>query len=239
VVGHPPPAIVERERPRPFVPPLREGDAVPATALVDQRGRAFDLANTERRTSIVSFIYTRCREARMCPLVAAKFARMQRALRGTPIRLVAVTVDPGYDTPPVLARYGAAFGADPALWSLVTGPAPSVDELVARLGVTVERPRSDAVVHSAGVVIIDARGRVARFIESAEWQPDDVVGAARQVAALPDDPLHRLRAWLTSSAGVLCGGRRATPWSVGAALAMLLGTVAILSGAVVRMFRIT
>jgi len=29
---------------------------------------------------------------------------MQRQLRGTPIRLVTVTLDPGYDTPRVLAR---------------------------------------------------------------------------------------------------------------------------------------
>ena len=70
---------------------------------------------------VVSFVYTRCRDARMCPLVAAKFARMQRQLRGTPIRLVTVTLDPGYDTPRVLARYGAAYGADPARWLLVTG----------------------------------------------------------------------------------------------------------------------
>ena len=93
-------------RPRPFVPVLREGDAVPSAALLDQRGRPFSFANTNGRTTIVSFIYTRCRDAQMCPLVAAKFARMQRELRGAPIRLVTVTLDPAYDTPAVLAYAG-------------------------------------------------------------------------------------------------------------------------------------
>ncbi|MDB5093896.1 MAG: ypmQ 2, partial [Candidatus Eremiobacteraeota bacterium] len=58
--------------PRAFIPVLREGDAVPAVALIDQTGRRFSFATARGSTTIVSFIYTRCRDARMCPLVAAK-----------------------------------------------------------------------------------------------------------------------------------------------------------------------
>ncbi len=164
-------------RPRPYVPVLREGDAVPAAALVDQRGRPFSFATTGGRTTIVSFIYTRCTDARMCPLVAAKFARMQRELHGTPIRLVTVTLDPAYDTPPVLARYGAAYRADPAVWALVTGPPAAVDDVVSRLGILVERPRPGLIVHGEAAVVLDAHGRVARFIDGAAWLPDDLLGA--------------------------------------------------------------
>jgi protein SCO1/2 len=249
VVAQPPPAIVVRAshdapmrmpmpaaRQRPFVPVLREGDAVPATALVDQAGRPFDLAATHGRTTVVSFVYTRCRDARMCPLVAAKFARMQRQLRGTPIRLVTVTLDPGYDTPRVLARYGAAYGADPARWSLVTGPPAAVDELVARLGVTVERPGPGVILHTEAAVIIDARGRVARFVDGATWLPDDLVGAAQDVAAIPVDPWLRLRLWLASSASALCGGRGSTPLSVGAGLVLLGGILTAFAVAFGRAF---
>jgi len=224
-------------RPRPFVPVLREGDAVPSTALLDQRGRRFSFANTNGRTTIVSFIYTRCRDAQMCPLVAAKFARMHRELRGTPIRLVTVTLDPAYDTPQILTRYGATYGSDPAAWTFVTGPTPAVDELVGRLGVVVERPRPGVIVHSEAVIIVDAGGRIARFIDGATWLPDDVLGAARQVAAIPDNPLRRLRLWLASSASALCGGRGATPLSVGAGLALLVAITAALTVAFARAFR--
>jgi protein SCO1/2 len=226
-------------RQRPFVPPLREGDAVPDTALLDQRGRPFSFARTNGRTTIVSFVYTRCRDARMCPLVAAKFARMQRALRGTPLRLVTLTLDPAYDTPPVLARYGAAYGADPVRWSLVTGPAAAVDEVAERLGIAVERPRPGVVAHTEAAVVIDARGRVARFVDGAEWLPDDLLASARQVAALPTDPLARVRAWLASGASALCGGRGATPLSVGAGLALLAAIAAALATAFARAFRPT
>jgi protein SCO1/2 len=220
-------------RQKPYVPPLHEGDAVPQAALVDQRGRQFDLRGDGGRTTVVSFIYTRCRDARMCPLVAAKFARMQRALRGTPIRLVTLTLDPAYDTAPVLARYGAAFGADPAIWSLVTGPAPVIDELVGRLGVSVERRGPGQLLHTQAVVILDARGRVAREIDGAEWLPDDVIGAARSVAALPDDPWRRARLWLSDRAGAVCGAARASSLTAGTAL-LMLAAFAIAFGLIIR-----
>ncbi|MEA2719867.1 MAG: hypothetical protein QOJ39_1731 [Candidatus Eremiobacteraeota bacterium] len=223
-------------RPRPFVPVLHEGDAVPAFALRDQRGRPFSFAATGGRTTIVSFVYTRCRDARMCPLVAAKFARMQRESRGMPIRLVTVTLDPVYDTPRVLARYGAAYGADPSVWSLVGGTAGAVDELVARFGVAVERPEPGVILHTEAAVVVDARGRVARFIDGAAWLPDDVLGAARDVAAIPDSPLHRMRLWLASSASALCGGRGATPLSLGAGLTLLAVIGAVLTAAFTRAF---
>jgi cytochrome oxidase Cu insertion factor (SCO1/SenC/PrrC family) len=226
-------------RPRPFVPVLREGDAVPSTALLDQRGRPFSLATANGRTTIASFIYTRCPDAQMCPLVAAKFARMQRALRGTPLRLITLTLDPEYDTPHVLARYGASFGADPAIWTLGTGPQAAIDDVAGRLGILVERPRPGVIVHTEGVVVIDRRGRVARFVDGAAWLPDDVVAVARGIAALPDDPLSRLRLWLASGASALCGGRGATPLSVGAGLTLLVAVIGALAAAFARAFRAT
>lgn len=223
-------------RQRPYVPVLRVGDAVPTVALVDQRGRPFDLA-APGRTSVVSFVYTRCRDARMCPLVAAKFARLQQALRGVPVRLVTITLDPVYDTPPVLARYGAAYGADPAVWSLVTGAPGVVDELVARLGVSAERPRPGEILHTEAAIVLDADGRVARTVEGADWLPDDLAAEARSVAGLPRSPLLRLRLWLSTSASALCGGHGAGPLTVGGALVVLAALVLVLGVAFARAFR--
>jgi hypothetical protein len=64
-----------------------------------------------------------------------------------------------------------------------------------------------------------------------------VIGAARQVAAIPDDPLHRLRLWLASSASALCGGRGATPLSVGAGLGLLAAITVVLAAVFARAFR--
>ena len=218
--------------------PLKPGDAVPEVpSFVDQLGRPFRFAGLRGQDVVLSFVYTRCRDARMCPLVAAKFARMQGALRGTPLRLVTLTLDPDYDTPPVLARYGAAYGADPARWTLATGPRAAVDELAGRFGIALERPHPGTVLHGEAAVLIDARGLVARYADGADWLPDDLLASAREVAALPSDPLLRLRLWLASSASALCGGRGAAPFGVGAALALLAALLGLIGAAFARAFR--
>jgi protein SCO1 len=234
---------VLRERPparptaRPYVAVLREGDAVPATGLVDENGRPFSLQRSGGRTTIVSFVYTRCRDAAMCPLVSAKFARMQRALGNAPIRLVTLTLDPAYDTPPVLARYGAAYGADPRLWTFVTGDPNAVDDLAARLGVTATRPAPGLVVHDEAALIVDPHGRIAKVVTGATWLPDDVLASAREVAGIGGDPFRRMSLWLRTSASALCGAGGSTTVTVGAALALLTALAAAFAALARHAFR--
>ena len=85
-----------------FVPNLQPGDTIPAIPLVDQSGRAFSFAQLRGNAVVLSFIYTRCADPRMCPLVSSKFARLQRAIGDAPVRLLEITLDPRFDTPRVL-----------------------------------------------------------------------------------------------------------------------------------------
>ncbi len=208
---------------------------MPALALLDQGGRRFSFAAPGGRTTIVSFIYTRCADA--CPLVMAKFARLQRLLRGVPVRLVTMTIDPVFDTPAVLARYGRAYGADPSRWSLVTGPAARIDELAARFGIVAEHPRPGVVGHTEAAIVLDGRGRIAKIIDGSSWLPGDLAANGEEVAGVSGNPLRSVRMWLAGSASALCGGRGATPLTVGAGLAILTGMLAGLTAAFRRVFR--
>jgi protein SCO1/2 len=213
-------------RPQPFVPVLREGDVVPDLPLVDQRGRPFSFGTTAGRVTIVSFIYTTCGDPAMCPLIAAKFTYLQPRIDPRTMRLVTLTLDPANDTPPVLARYGAAHGADAARWSLVSGSPARVDELVARFGITTGRARPGINRHTEAAIVLDARGRIAEIVDGAAWNPDDLLAAARAAASLDADPWQRLQLWLGSRASALCGGRGATPFTVAGGLALMAATIA-------------
>jgi protein SCO1/2 len=238
VVAAAPPAIVARApasapaprafvaAPRAYVPVLHEGDAVPDVPLVDQRGHAFSFQRTDGRVTVLSFIYTRCADARMCPLVSAKFAKMQGMLHGQPVRLVLVTLDPAYDTPRVLARYGAAYGADPGAWALVTGDPVEVEELAERFGIVVARPLPGVVAHTEAAIVIDERARVARIVDGATWLPDDLTASAREVAGLGASPVVRAWSWLSASASAVCGARSAPAITTAGALALFLALVA-------------
>jgi len=225
--------------PRPFVPVLSEGDIVPDLPLRDQLGRPFSFGATGARIAIVSFIYTTCGDPKMCPLIAAKFAYLQRRIDPHAFRLVTVTLDPANDTPAVLRSYGARYGADPARWSLVTGDATRVDEIVARFGIVEGRVRPGVIGHTEAAILVDARGRVARIVDGAGWNPDDLLAAAETLTPRGGgDPLRRFGLWLGSRASAMCGGRGALPFTFGTGLALL---AALVGGALLvfrRVFRL-
>ena len=115
------------------------GDEIPATRFVDQRGRTFTFADFRGRDVVLSFIYTRCRDVRMCPLVSSNFHSLQKLITGGPYHLVEITLDPAFDRPNVLAAYANRFDANPALWTLGTGRPDDVLDFVGALKAARER----------------------------------------------------------------------------------------------------
>jgi protein SCO1 len=107
-------------------PPLPTYGTVPEFALVDQTGAAYGSAELRGHVWVANFIFTRCPD--ICPVFTARLAEVQKltpSLAPT-LRLVSISVDPEHDTPPVLAEYARARGADPARWSFLTGSEPAV-----------------------------------------------------------------------------------------------------------------
>jgi cytochrome oxidase Cu insertion factor (SCO1/SenC/PrrC family) len=203
-----------------FIPLLQPGDAVPPIPLIAQDGRAFSLAELRGNAVAVAFIYTRCGDTRMCPLVSAKFARAQRAVGTAPIRLLILTLDPEFDTPAVLARYGRAFGQDARRWTLATGAPGSIAEFAGRFGIASSQPRPGSIVHTEALAIVGPDGRLATTIDGNEWSVADLITAARATLPGSSEPLSGLPAWL-SSAMERCGA--AVPGLNGGGMLTLLG----------------
>ncbi len=195
--------------PAPFVPLLSVGDPVPAVTLRDQRGRPFVLGARQGTATAVAFIYTSCREADECPLVSAKFAKLQAVTGPAELALVEVTVDPAHDTVPVLARYGALFNANPARWTLATGDPQAVDSLERRFGAEATRAPDGELVHADTLALLDARGRLADLIAGTSWTPDQIASEARALEGRPANRLSQLALDLTRGVGGFCGGATA------------------------------
>ncbi len=123
----------------PWVPTVVVGERLPADPqLIDQSGMPLRWTQLNGRAFAVTFVYTRCRESTECPATSAKFAQLQHEIPGN-ARLLEVTIDPAYDAPTVLRRYGAMFGADPPHWRLATGNLQTVLALAKRFGVRCAR----------------------------------------------------------------------------------------------------
>ncbi|MEQ9608242.1 MAG: SCO family protein [Kiloniellaceae bacterium] len=82
-----------------------------AARLLDESGAAVELPSLfEGRLTILAFMYTRCGDA--CPLAALRLADLQRlAAEDAPLaerlQIVSLSFDPDFDTPAVMADYGA------------------------------------------------------------------------------------------------------------------------------------
>ncbi len=190
-----------------IVRPLKIGDAMPATRFVDQSGHAFDFRRFRGKSVVLSFIYTRCRDPKECPAISSNFAVLQRRLAGGPYHLIEMTLDPRYDRPPVLKRYGGLFGADGARWTLGTGDPEAVLGFDARFGLDpFEDPRL-GLIHTERTVVIDPAGKITDFIDQAGWSPDDVTAKLQAAGSLPSNPLARLDFELSKDAVAVCGNR--------------------------------
>jgi protein SCO1/2 len=187
------------------VTPLKVGDVVTDTAFVDQTGKPFRFSQLRGKNVVLSFIYTRCQDARMCPLISAKFRQIQQQAGDRPIHLVEVTLDPTYDRPPVLERYALVFGADPKRWSLVVGDAEPTLNFAAQFGITATPDPNIGIIHAENTVIIAPDGRIRNMMTDTAWLPAEIIAEIDAQDGRASNPLQRLNLWLSAQAVALCG----------------------------------
>src|SRR5262249_42027487 len=130
--------------------PLADIGPAPEVALIDARGRPFRLSDLRGKAVVVSFIYTTCGGS--CPATTREMARVQGALKeaglwGKDVAFVSISLDPARDTPEVLSAYGRAYGADPAAWHFLTGPADRVERVIRSWDMWARRNASGVLDH--------------------------------------------------------------------------------------------
>ena len=166
---------------RPAAAPLAIGQPLPAFHLADQDGRPISNADLRGKVVAIDFIYTRCPLPDVCPRLSANFAVIARRFAGR-VLLLSVTVDPDYDTSPVLAAYARRWGADPRTWRFLTG---DVASLAAALG-EVYWFDEGSIGHNSMTSIFGRDGRLAAVVEGAGYRPDQLADLiARQLEDHP------------------------------------------------------
>jgi protein SCO1/2 len=192
------------------VQPLNVGDTLPLeTQFFDQLGRGFTFTDFRGQTVVLAFVYTRCRDPRMCPLVSANFHALERKVAGLPVHLVEITLDPAFDSPEVLAAYGRRFDADPVRWTLGTGPVNVVNDFAARFGIAVFADPEAGLIHSERTAIVDRNGRIVDLLDAAAWNPDDLAAEVRTLSQVPANPIARMDYELSKWSAALCGNNLA------------------------------
>jgi protein SCO1/2 len=192
------------------VNPVRLGGQLPAAQLVDQDGRLVQLASAFRgKTLLLSFVFTRCPDRTLCPAISGKFAYLQDRLDPRRFALAEVTLDPQYDSPSVLRAYGAAYGAKPDRWLLLTGTGSTIARLLNEFKISSMRVSASNFLHDDRLFIVTPAGTVADVVETGGWDPESALAQARAASGLESNPFERFKLALIADAVALCGGSEA------------------------------
>jgi protein SCO1 len=164
---------------------LKIGQPVPAGKFVNQDGKPVTLENFRGSAVLVTFIYTNCPMPTFCPLMDRNFVAIQNKLKAEKnalnVRLLTVSFDPVTDTPPVLKKHAERLGADPKIWTMLTGDRDDIDQWAARFGVSVSRAMNDArdITHNLRTAIIDRQGNLVHIYTGNEWTPEQALADTR------------------------------------------------------------
>lgn len=147
--------------------------------LVDHRGRTLGPRDFEDRWTLVFAGFTHCPD--LCPTTLTLLAQVRSQLPQQSLRILFLSVDPERDGPAQVADYLAHFGQ--GLWG-ATGTRAQVEAFSAQLGLAqVRNPGAGAdytVDHSAALVLVDPRARVAGYFRP----PHDATELVADLAAL-------------------------------------------------------
>ncbi len=175
------PAFIQPDHPRSLVD----------FTLTDSAGHTVTRTNLDGKILVVDFLFTSC--SLTCPVVNTQMAQIQRLTTNQPdIKLVSITVDPRDDTPTVLQKYGARFGADPNRWLFLTGQKVALYDLIGKsfLAQDLNDPFSNMpgnFSHTERIAVMDAQGNLRGYFDGLNQNTAGAV--VEEIAKLRNEKL--------------------------------------------------
>lgn len=169
---------------------IKMGAPVPNQTFVNQDGKSVSLESLRGEAVIVTFIYTSCPMPTFCPLMDQNFAKMQAKLKENnnllKTHLLSVSFDPQIDTPAVMKAHAQKLGADPRLWSFVTGDRDEIDKWANGFGVSISRAMNDPrdITHNLRTALIDRQGNLVQIYPGNEWTPEQILADVRVMVGI-------------------------------------------------------
>lgn len=168
---------------------LQPGEKVPDVPMVNQDGKPIVLSDFRGKAVLIAFIYTRCPLPDYCPRISGQLASLQRQLARTPqdyrkTHLISVTLDPAYDTPPVLRKYGLGYMDDASgfqHWDFAAATPGNLMKLAQAFGLDY-LAQDRQIVHSLVTVLITPSGLLASRWDGNQWKVADVLKAIKSAA---------------------------------------------------------
>lgn len=146
----------------------RQVTPAPDFALVDQAGRPVSLSDLRGRVVVLTFFYAHCPD--ICPPLLARLRQVvaDAGQSGLPVVGLAITLDPGRDTPSALAGFAGQLGLDGDSLRLLSGPPGALEAVYAAYGIDPSVLSNNLIVHPGRFYVIDRQGRLAYTLPAGD-----------------------------------------------------------------------
>lgn len=176
------------QKPEPTLPILNPADLNPAIVadslegvganhtitdfnLVDHHGVERSKSDVEGKVLVVDFFFTTCPS--ICKDMTSNLRKVQEAFaERDDIQILSHTVQPTYDTVPVLNEYAEMNGVNYDQWWLLTGDPYEINRLAftSYFAVMEEGEGWDehSFIHTENIILVDQRGRLRGFYDGTD-----------------------------------------------------------------------
>jgi protein SCO1/2 len=135
---------------------------VPPFVLLNQNGDTVTEALVKGKIYVADFFFTTC--PTICPIMKKEMLRVYQKIKGDEnFVLLSHTIDPDYDSIPLLKDYCNRLGSDGKQWQFLTGQREVIYELAEKGYYATAMPDSTepgGYVHSGGFILVDKQSRV-------------------------------------------------------------------------------
>ena len=141
--------------------------------MTDQNGQALTFGDLVGKPLAISFIFTRCPNPKMCPLITLTLAHLQRDLElanlAEDVTLVLLTYDPVYDTPERLRQYGLERGLQFSNAVMLRPDTEAFRQLLSEFQIGVDYQADGSIGHFIELLMVDHDGRFVRDYQGDVW----------------------------------------------------------------------
>lgn len=163
---------------------LKEGDAMPQFALVDQNNEAVTRETLLGKSTVLTFIFTRCPLPNFCPAMSRNFSQLQEKIAADPTlngktQLLSISFDPE-DSPALMTQYAKTFTHDTQTWKFISGSAAETEKLTRAFSVYV-RSENGTISHGLCTALLGPDGTIEKIWRGNSWDVSEVLAAAGNI----------------------------------------------------------
>ena len=157
---------------------------IPVFSFVNQDGETLSDKDLDGKVYVADFFFTRCKG--ICLKMSTEMGKVQHAyVDDDEVLILSHTVDPEYDSLPVLKAYAEQYRAEPGKWHMLTGEKKEIYD-IARKGYLAVASKGDGgpddFIHSQYFMLIDAEKHIRGIYDGTD--PLEVERLIEDIAVL-------------------------------------------------------